>query len=729
MLVVASAVPAALAMRAAATDNNLIANPSVEASIDGHPTNWQTNVWGSSQNDFTYENDARTGAKSLKVTMLSRQSGDAKWWHDPVDVNPGQTYTFSDYYKASVETHYVVYYYDADGSEHAQYVKTVGASHDVWQQGVHTFTVPDGAERVRVFHLISSTGWLQTDDYAIVAGTDPYTPTPDPDPSPDPDPDPVDPGPVTPGANLLSNPSFEVADGATPADWRNNAWGDNTADFVYETTGRSGSRSATVHMTAHVDGDAKWYAEPVAVSAGETYVYRDFYKATVPTSVVVACIDQDNNYGYYGLPAAAAASDWTEYAAEFVVPDGAVKATVFHLINTVGSVSLDDVELKLATPSAAPIEVPNASLEEGGENPTSWRNNSWGTNNPTFSYVTNDGAEGSRSVRIDMNDYVDGDAKWYFDPITTLTPGAQYRFSAAYKGTVVPHIVAMSITADGTARYFGMPSPAGVSESSWTTYSDTFTVPGDAQSVSVFMFVAANGWLQTDAYSVTEYHPSGFGRPLLTLTFDDGHEDNYKTALPMMQQYGYKSTQCYATVFLEGQSQQIIDGARAFYDAGHEICSHTVTHPFLTTLSAADVEYELQHSRQYLESLFEGYSVSNFASPYGDYNAAVKQAIGQHYGSHRSVDEGFNSKDNFDIYNIRVQNIFDTTSAEQVAAWIAQAQADNTWLVLVYHRVADDPGTFDSYTNVFAEHLEVIDRSGIAVQTYRDALAEVQAQL
>jgi peptidoglycan/xylan/chitin deacetylase (PgdA/CDA1 family) len=242
------------------------------------------------------------------------------------------------------------------------------------------------------------------------------------------------------------------------------------------------------------------------------------------------------------------------------------------------------------------------------------------------------------------------------------------------------------------------------------------------------MFVNGNGWLQTDDYSIADYHPNGFNRPLLTLTFDDGHEDNATNALPLLNQYGFKSTQCYATSFIEGQSQAVINGVMAFYNSGHEICSHTVTHPMLTTKVGADLDYELRHSKEYLEQLI-GQPVLNFASPYGDHNAAVNDVIDNYYQSHRTVDEGFNSKDNFDIYRLRVQNILDTTTAAQVKAWVEQAQADKTWLILVYHRVATNPGPYDSYITDFTAQLEVIKQSGITVQTYQDALTEVRAQL
>jgi hypothetical protein len=83
-----------------------------------------------------------------------------------------------------------------------------------------------------------------------------------------------------------------------------------------------------------------------------------------------------------------------------------------------------------------------------------------------------------------MAGYTDGDAKWFFDPIKTLTPGQQYRFSVNYKGSVIGHPVAMFLKADGTEQYFGMPVPLSTSTTAWQSYSDTFSVPTDAAPVS-----------------------------------------------------------------------------------------------------------------------------------------------------------------------------------------------------------------------------------------------------
>lgn len=687
--------------------DNLLANQSVETTAGSQPAHWRADRWGNNEATHAHANEGYTGSKSLRIEMTSHADGDAKWMADPVNVAADAIYTYSSYYKANVATEIDLQYTHQDGSITYDYVQYVPPS-ATWESLKTEFKTPATAKQVVVLHVIAESGWLQTDEFDLRAKVE---------------------TPPVEEENLIANSSFEDAVLTEPQHWNKNKWGDITANFSYNQTGRTGNRSASVTVTQQSSGDAKWYANPVAVQAGKSYLYRDFYKSTVDSRVVVAFIDAQGNYSYSELEGAAASGDWKQYQVTFAVPANAVKATIFHLVDRVGTLTIDDTLLQVALPTTPTQLVPNGSLEAvSGTNPASWQHNSWGQNNASFTYA-NEGRSGSKSIKTTVTNFQSGDAKWFFEPISTLTPGKQYRFSTWYKTNALPKAVVLFIKADGTEQYIGMPAPQpGVNaQTEWQQYTDTFTVPEGVVSVSAFLMLAQNGWLQTDDYNLAEYHPKGFNRPLLSLTFDDGHEDNARTALPLLNQYGFKSTQCYATTFIEGKASAVRD-VRAFQDAGHEICSHTVTHPFLTSLNMNNLHYELQHSRQYLESI-TGQPIDNFATPYGDYNPSVNNVIKQYYGSHRTVDEGFNSKDNFDKYRLRVQNILDTTSAAQVRQWIEQAQADNTWLILVYHRVANDPGPYDSYTNVFAEQLEVMRHSGIEIKTYKDALAEVTSQL
>jgi hypothetical protein len=99
-----------------------------------------------------------------------------------------------------------------------------------------------------------------------------------------------------------------------------------------------------------------------------------------------------------------------------------------------------------------------------------------------------------------------------------------------------------------------------------------------------------------------------------------------------------------------------------------------------------------------------------------------------HYSAHRTVDAGYNSKDNFDVSRLKCQNILSSTTSEQVAQWVKKAKQEKLWLILLYHRVATNPNEYDTTPELFYEHMQVIKDAKIPVVTISDALAELQSQ-
>jgi len=551
------------------------------------------------------------------------------------------------------------------------------------------------------------------------------------------------------GPNLILNPSVETANaaGTAPANWLTDKWGTNTATLTYKTNGGYNSnRSTYINMTKYTSGDVKWYFEPVTVTAGTTYTFSEAYQSNVATSLVAMSLDASNKESYFDVAASvpASASAWKTVTYSVKAPTGSKKLTILHLIQKVGWLQTDNFSLQApdgttpppVTPPPVSSSVPNFSVEtqdpSNANLPTSWSHSAWGTNTAAYTYVTNDGHDGTKSVKVAISKYTDGDAKWVYTP-QALTRGADYRFTGWYKTNTIPHVVAQYIKDDGSEDYFGLPDPepAANAATTWQQYSDVFSVPQNVKAVSLFMFISNVGWVQVDDYHIAPYTYTGFNRGLVTLTFDDGFEENITTAEPVLKQYGFKTTQCFATQYVEG-NQIAINEVKQIAADGNEVCAHTVTHPWLTQDTTADVDYELSHSQQFLQSI-TGQQVKDFASPYGDYNASVNTEIKKYFSSHRTTDEGFNSKDNFNPYRLRVQNMGPHTTLAQFQGWVNKAKADHTWLILIYHVVTTDPAllTDDEFNTPKADfdaQMAWLAGSGMPVVRWDNALAEVKAQ-
>ena len=170
--------------------------------------------------------------------------------------------------------------------------------------------------------------------------------------------------------------------------------------------------------------------------------------------------------------------------------------------------------------------------------------------------------------------------------------------------------------------------------------------------------------------------------------------------------------------------QQVI----TLHSAGNHIAAHTINHYDLTTLSFNRLRLELSQPQAYLQNLL-GVAIRDFASPYGSYNSRVLSQIKNYYRSHRTVDEGFNTKSSLDLYKLKVQNVESSTTTNEIISWVSQAKQDHSWLILVYHEIKPNPSQWDTDPATFDSHMNAIKNSGVAVVTLDQAIGEILPQL
>lgn len=544
-------------------------------------------------------------------------------------------------------------------------------------------------------------------------------------------------------SNLITNASVEAGSNGQPDSWMKGGWGNNTASLTYDTAdSHTGTHSLGVNISSYTDGDAKWYFAPIAVTGGQSYVYSDFYKSDVASAVVAQFQDSTGKLSYASLVNPAASSTWQQASKTFTAPTGTVNMTVFHLINSVGSIHIDDASLsQVETPAPTPVPpvtssnlVPNPSVEivdsAKPSQPAGWVPGAWGTNNAKFTYLST-GQDGTRSLKVEMTQRTSGDAKWMY-AAQAVTPGAVYQFTDYYQSNVATEVDAAITLSDGTVQYIRI--GGAVASTSWQQFKGQITMPASAVNVTIMHILYSTGWLITDNFKFAPYTLTGFNRALVSVTFDDAWASIYTNGLPVMKKYGIKSTQYLLTGETSDPSYMTLNMMKAFRDNGHEIASHTVDHPDLTTLSTSAMLKELSQSKQWLQNKLL-VSVTDFASPYGSYNANVITGVKKYYASHRGVEEGYNSKDTLDVYDIKVQNIVSTTTVADVAAWVAQAQATKTWLVLVYHQVLNVPShtspddIYWTLTSDLDAQFAKIKQSGVPVVAVNNALLELKPQL
>ena len=163
---------------------------------------------------------------------------------------------------------------------------------------------------------------------------------------------------------------------------------------------------------------------------------------------------------------------------------------------------------------------------------------------------------------------------------------------------------------------------------------------GDAFTVSPAQLEAQLQYLQDAGYTTVSLHTATFGdlpsRPIV-ITFDDGYEDNYSAALPLLKAHKMTATFFVISSFVGRDSQHRVhdpwsqkahlthEEIRQLRDQGMEIGSHTVKHSALTSLNDAAMRWELVRSKTELEEVLQG-PVEFLAYPATYQNARVRQA-------------------------------------------------------------------------------------------------------
>jgi len=112
------------------------------------------------------------------------------------------------------------------------------------------------------------------------------------------------------------------------------------------------------------------------------------------------------------------------------------------------------------------------------------------------------------------------------------------------------------------------------------------------------------------------------------ITFDDGYESDYHTALPALARFGFKAV-TFVTANLVGRPGYLTwDKIRELACAGFSVQSHSLNHRFLTTLGPQELSVELKKSKETIEDKV-GAKVDYVAAPGGRVSGAVVRSAAE----------------------------------------------------------------------------------------------------
>ncbi len=169
----------------------------------------------------------------------------------------------------------------------------------------------------------------------------------------------------------------------------------------------------------------------------------------------------------------------------------------------------------------------------------------------------------------------------------------------------------------------------------------------------------------------------------VVLTFDDGFQNFFSEAFPVLEKYGFRATVFLVTDFCgknndwagnppELPPSKVLswDEIRELHKYGIEFGGHSRTHPDLTKISNSRVESEIVESKAMIEDSL-GSEVTTFAYPFGKFNSPVKKTVADSYKAAVSTNLGkvragsdFFSLERVDTYYLSNPKIFNRLSSQ-----------------------------------------------------------------
>lgn len=143
-----------------------------------------------------------------------------------------------------------------------------------------------------------------------------------------------------------------------------------------------------------------------------------------------------------------------------------------------------------------------------------------------------------------------------------------------------------------------------------------------------------------------------FNRNTVVLQMDDGNEDNYKYAFPILKEHGFPATEFLVSDWV-GQSDYLTwDQVKEMEKYNISAGAHTRHHAYLPRLSLAEAKDEIEGSKRIIEDHL-GHPIDYFCYPTGGFTKAVEELVKEAgYKAAVTTNRG-KGKFNLDMYALK----------------------------------------------------------------------------
>jgi len=216
----------------------------------------------------------------------------------------------------------------------------------------------------------------------------------------------------------------------------------------------------------------------------------------------------------------------------------------------------------------------------------------------------------------------------------------------------------------------------------------------------------------------------GFRTAAVSYTFDDNCKNQLALAVPMFDEFGYKLT----LFTITGWNPDWI-GLQKAANEGHEIASHTVTHPNASGMAIEQQTKELVESQNVINSHITGQKCLTLAYPYC--SPSDLALTSQHYIAARHCQgfiEGSTPRDFYQISSLICGSQGSIKTAADFNSKFESAAVSKGWCVFLIHGIDNDGGYSPLSSTVLRSSLQYLDarRSTFWVSTFGNVVRYIR---
>lgn len=158
----------------------------------------------------------------------------------------------------------------------------------------------------------------------------------------------------------------------------------------------------------------------------------------------------------------------------------------------------------------------------------------------------------------------------------------------------------------------------------------------------------------------------------VVITFDDGTQDNYTVAYPILKKHGFPATIFLITdrVGIESDGLTYLNWEQIEEMSRNGICfgSHTQNHSYVPNLTREELMIELVNSKKMIEKHLSK-SIHHFCYPLGGFTEDAKEVIQDAgYSAAVTTNRG-NDRDNVDLYELERVKVSDGDAVKPFRFW------------------------------------------------------------